>query len=46
VRIACGTGDLAVIELQRAGGKRLSASDFLAGISVPVGARLELSNTG
>jgi methionyl-tRNA formyltransferase len=42
VRIACGEGDLLVTELQRAGGKRLSASEFLAGAQMPVGARLVL----
>jgi methionyl-tRNA formyltransferase len=40
LRIACGEGDLVATELQRAGGKRLSASDFLGGVSIPVGARL------
>lgn len=39
LRIACGEGDLLVTELQRAGGKRLSASDFLAGTSLLPGAR-------
>ncbi|HTT11695.1 MAG TPA: methionyl-tRNA formyltransferase [Burkholderiaceae bacterium] len=40
VRIACAVGDLLVTELQRAGGKRLSAADFLAGTPIQVGARL------
>jgi methionyl-tRNA formyltransferase len=31
VRVACGQGVLCVTELQRAGGKRLSAADFLRG---------------
>ena len=39
LRIACGEGDLRVTELQRAGGKRLSASDFLAGTALSPGAR-------
>jgi methionyl-tRNA formyltransferase len=40
LRIACGEGALVVTELQRAGGKRLSAAEFLAGALLPVGARL------
>jgi methionyl-tRNA formyltransferase len=39
LRIACGEGDLLVTELQRAGGKRLSAADFLAGTALSPGAR-------
>ena len=42
IRVACAQGDLVITELQRAGGKRLSASDFLAGVQVPVGSRLAL----
>jgi methionyl-tRNA formyltransferase len=42
LRIACGEGDLLVTELQRAGGKRLSASEFFAGAQLPVGARLSV----
>ena len=45
VRIACGSGDLLATELQRAGGKRLSAADFLAGAQIPVGARLVVPDT-
>ena len=37
--IACGNGALAVSELQRAGGRRLSAKEFLRGHRLPVGAR-------
>jgi methionyl-tRNA formyltransferase len=35
--IACGQGALAVTELQRAGGKRLSAGDFLRGHAIVPG---------
>ena len=42
LRIACGEGELLATELQRASGKRLNASDFLAGVRIPVGARLAL----
>lgn len=38
VRIACGQGQLRVTELQRAGGKRLAAADFLRGCPVAEGA--------
>ena len=31
VRVACGEGVLCITELQRAGGKRLNAADFLRG---------------
>ena len=37
--IACGGGALAVSELQRAGGRRLSAKEFLRGHRLPAGAR-------
>jgi methionyl-tRNA formyltransferase len=46
VRVACGTGDLSITELQRAGGKRLSASDFLAGGKVRPGARFDVPDVG
>jgi methionyl-tRNA formyltransferase len=39
VRVACGQGVLCVTELQRAGGKRLSAADFLRGFPLTVGQR-------
>ena len=42
VRIACADGDLLVTELQRAGGKRLAAADFIAGVRLPIGARFAL----
>lgn len=38
--VACGEQALAVEELQRAGGKRLTAADFLRGQRVALGARL------
>ena len=34
VRIACGAGVLRVTELQRPGGKRLAAADFLRGFEL------------
>ena len=37
--IACGEGALAVAELQRAGGRRLSAQEFLRGHRLPAGVR-------
>jgi methionyl-tRNA formyltransferase len=39
VRIACGEGVLCVTELQRAGGRRLQASEFLAGFALAPGER-------
>ncbi len=41
VRIACGSGVLAVQELQLPGKKRLAAADFLRGCPLPAGSRLE-----
>jgi methionyl-tRNA formyltransferase len=41
--VACGTGALLVQELQRAGGKRLAAAQFLAGFPLARGDRLEFS---
>lgn len=38
--IACGAGAVRLTKLQKAGGKPLSAEDFLRGTPVPVGARL------
>ena len=38
--VACGTGALAITELQRAGGKPLPAAAFLRGRALPPGARL------
>ena len=38
--IACGAGAIRVLELQRAGGKVLTAAEFLRGVEVPAGTRL------
>ncbi|HBH39151.1 MAG TPA: methionyl-tRNA formyltransferase [Curvibacter sp.] len=37
IRVQCGLGVVCLTELQRAGGKRLSAADFLRGQALPVG---------
>ena len=42
VRVACGNGVLVLTELQRAGGKRLSAADFLRGFALQAGQAFEL----
>jgi methionyl-tRNA formyltransferase len=39
--VACGDGALRILELQRAGGRRLPAAAFLAGFGLPRGARLD-----
>jgi methionyl-tRNA formyltransferase len=39
ITVACGTGALRVTELQRAGGRRLAAGDFLRGRPLVPGAR-------
>ena len=39
--VACGSGALCLQELQRAGGKRLPAAEFLAGFPLAAGERLE-----
>ena len=41
--VACGSGALALSELQKAGGKRLPVRDFLAGHSFKAGERFDLS---
>jgi len=41
VRVVCGDGVLNVTELQRAGGKRLRAGDFLHGFALAPGMRFE-----
>jgi methionyl-tRNA formyltransferase len=41
--VACGSGALQVQELQRPGGKRLPAAQFLAGFPLAPGERLEFS---
>jgi len=40
IAVQCGQGVLRLTELQRAGGKRLPAADFLRGFDVPPGAAL------
>ncbi|MBU6438113.1 MAG: methionyl-tRNA formyltransferase, partial [Betaproteobacteria bacterium] len=40
VLVACGVGAIDVTELQRAGGKRLPAAAFLAGMPLAVGSSL------
>lgn len=40
VVVACGAGALRLTQLQRAGGKRLPAGDFLRGFELPVGSVL------
>jgi methionyl-tRNA formyltransferase len=40
VRVACGQGQLCITQLQRPGGKRLSAADFLRGCPLQAGQRL------
>lgn len=37
--VACGTGALALAQVQRAGGKRISGGDFARGARIAVGAR-------
>ncbi len=37
IRVACGVGALAITELQRPGGRRLRAAEFLAGMPVAAG---------
>jgi len=39
--IACGTGAVRLVEVQRAGGKPLSADEFLRGVPVAVGSCLD-----
>ncbi len=41
LRVACGEGALTVTELQRAGGKRLPAAEFLRGFQLSAGERFE-----
>ena len=42
--VACGDGALMITELQRAGGKRMSAAAFLAGHRLATGARFGATN--
>lgn len=39
IRVVCGAGELCLTELQRAGGKRMTAGEFVAGFSVQPGDR-------
>jgi len=39
--VACGEGALVITELQRSGGKRLRAADFLRGFPLTVGERFD-----
>jgi methionyl-tRNA formyltransferase len=41
--VACGRGSLKILEIQRAGGKKLSAADFLNGMSLDAGLKLEMA---
>ena len=41
VRVACGVGQLCLTQLQRPGGKRLNAADFLRGCPLQAGQRLK-----
>jgi len=43
VRVACGDGVLVIRELQRAGGRRLRAREFLAGTPMPAGSRWQMA---
>ncbi|MBN3793201.1 methionyl-tRNA formyltransferase, partial [Burkholderia sp. Ac-20353] len=44
VVVACGTGALRVTQLQKPGGKRLPAREFLAGSPLAAGQRFTLSD--
>jgi methionyl-tRNA formyltransferase len=44
VRVACGEGSLWLTELQRAGGKRLAAAEFLRGAAVKAGEKLGMGD--
>jgi len=41
ILVACGSGTLCIEELQRPGGKRLKAREFLAGMALSVGQRFD-----
>jgi methionyl-tRNA formyltransferase len=41
VRVACGNGVLLITELQRAGGKRLPAREFLRGFALRAGQQFD-----
>ncbi len=40
--VACGEGALCLLELQKAGGKRLPVAQFLAGMPLATGSALDL----
>jgi methionyl-tRNA formyltransferase len=40
LEVACGAGSLRILELQREGGRRLTAGEFLAGHPLPAGQQL------
>jgi methionyl-tRNA formyltransferase len=42
IRVACGEGALEITELQRAGGRRLPAAEFMRGFAVAPGERLAI----
>jgi methionyl-tRNA formyltransferase len=42
ISVACGTGAVMLTELQRPGGKRLNAAQFLQGQSLQVGEQFDL----
>jgi len=46
VVVACGEGALRVTQLQKPGGKRLPAREFLAGMPLAAGQRFTLTNAG
>lgn len=46
ITVACGEGALRLTQLQRAGGKRLPAADFLRGFALAPGAVLGASTSG
>ena len=45
IDVACGTGVLQILELQRAGGKRMSLQNFLNGFTISVGDGFDLDST-
>ena len=46
ITVGCAAGAVRLVELQRAGGKRLAARDFLRGFPLAVGERFESPATG
>jgi methionyl-tRNA formyltransferase len=43
ITVACGTGALRLVELQKPGGRRLASADFLHGFALTAGQRFALS---